>query len=92
MHSPHVAIQAQLPPIATLIRPPLIPGQCVYAMKYSLFARWVPAVVISIVRREENVSYYAIAVVPRFLYIIPFSIVLSTEYRCQESGSKSSEP
>ncbi|KAF2359319.1 hypothetical protein FHG87_009930, partial [Trinorchestia longiramus] len=55
-----VKCQASLPPIAPLVRPPLVAAQSVYAMKHSLFARWVPAIVVSVLKREENNSVYVV--------------------------------
>ncbi|XP_018016350.2 LOW QUALITY PROTEIN: histone-lysine N-methyltransferase SETDB1-like [Hyalella azteca] len=58
--SEHVTCQASLPPVAPLMRPQLVPGQAVYAMRLSLFSRWVPAVVVSVVHKEENNTRYMV--------------------------------
>ena len=53
--SAQVKCQASLPPIAPLQRPPLKLGQLVYAMKHSLFARWVLATVVKVITKEPGV-------------------------------------
>lgn len=53
-----VKCQASLPPIAPLQRAVLAPGEFVYAMKYSLFARWVSAQVIAVSNKEQNNTTY----------------------------------
>ena len=59
-HAMMVPCQAALPPISTLNRPELKVGQTIFAMKYSLFARWVQATVCSVIRREPHNSLYEV--------------------------------
>lgn len=55
-----VKCQASLPPIAPLVRPLLHNGEFVFAMKYSLFARWVSAEVIGVTKKENTNTIYEV--------------------------------